>query len=565
MMSSGSREATGNALQIDGSSVGSDRVLGTGAGMLGGSYAGGAISSNEGSVGSIGGPAQGVSGTALQSSPYLSHSHPTSAAAVIPTVHSSLASLGLTGMPAASNPVAAQDPRRPYDSQTSMYHSLGSTSASPAVSASSTTPTDAIWVGGLPRDVTVEKLAKYFGEFGQLKMDRTKDPPAPLIQLIRDPHTGHPRGEAKIMWDNPDHAPLAVNYFNGKHWPGVGPIRVELSAAQPLPPRQQHQQHPQMAMAHQHLPQHGDPNLAYASSVSASGYAISPTYSQQPYDPRVLSQYPSHQASLQAMSAGNVVPSAFPPQAFDPRQPSGYLPQQDAYAYAPAGPGYQSYPPSYTGAGQPGLSNIPPSSSSLPMSQQQMYYPQAPYGYAPGQMAMQPMYSSMPPEDPNLSAAVAYAAQVPPLQHNVPTGMPRVFKGKGGAARAGDWICPSCGNNNFSWRSTCKQCTVPRPPNAAVINQDEDGESGPGASGDAGAFGGPGGRRDEGGPGGPPRRRAREHHQDDWVCPRCNFKNFSKREFCHDCSAPKPLFAAHGPVRGAGQFEMRRERMNRPY
>lgn len=35
---------------------------------------------------------------------------------------------------------------------------------------------------------------------------------------------------------------------------------------------------------------------------------------------------------------------------------------------------------------------------------------------------------------------------------------PRSFSGKGGAPREGDWICPSCNNNNFSWREFCHQC-----------------------------------------------------------------------------------------------------------
>ena len=31
-----------------------------------------------------------------------------------------------------------------------------------------------------------------------------------------------------------------------------------------------------------------------------------------------------------------------------------------------------------------------------------------------------------------------------------------------GGAREGDWFCGSCGNDNFSWRTECKQCGCPK-------------------------------------------------------------------------------------------------------
>lgn len=28
---------------------------------------------------------------------------------------------------------------------------------------------------------------------------------------------------------------------------------------------------------------------------------------------------------------------------------------------------------------------------------------------------------------------------------------------------AGDWPCPSCGNNNFAWRDKCNKCQTAKP------------------------------------------------------------------------------------------------------
>jgi hypothetical protein len=33
--------------------------------------------------------------------------------------------------------------------------------------------------------------------------------------------------------------------------------------------------------------------------------------------------------------------------------------------------------------------------------------------------------------------------------------------GGGGGSRPGDWICGSCSNNNFAWRTECKRCNAP--------------------------------------------------------------------------------------------------------
>merc|ERR1719213_1115434 len=44
----------------------------------------------------------------------------------------------------------------------------------------------------------------------------------------------------------------------------------------------------------------------------------------------------------------------------------------------------------------------------------------------------------------------------------------------GGAAAyvPGDWLCGSCGNHNFQWRTECKRCNAPRSADAQTIGKD---------------------------------------------------------------------------------------------
>lgn len=76
-----------------------------------------------------------------------------------------------------------------------------------------------------------------------------------------------------------------------------------------------------------------------------------------------------------------------------------------------------------------------------------------------------------------------------------------------GFVRQGDWRCPGCNNNNFSWRDQCNRCKAPRPDDVPVPSGPGGGDyrRPPGPPMDRrggnpmGGFGG-GGRRD-----GPPR------------------------------------------------------------
>lgn len=60
-----------------------------------------------------------------------------------------------------------------------------------------------------------------------------------------------------------------------------------------------------------------------------------------------------------------------------------------------------------------------------------------------------------------------------------------------GFVRQGDWRCPGCNNNNFSWRDQCNRCKAPRPGDVPVPSMDRRG----GGGGPPMMGGGPG-RRD---------------------------------------------------------------------
>ncbi len=45
--------------------------------------------------------------------------------------------------------------------------------------------TDQIYISGLPRDVTEEQLAEFFGQIGLIKMDKKKRPPKPKVRAER--------------------------------------------------------------------------------------------------------------------------------------------------------------------------------------------------------------------------------------------------------------------------------------------------------------------------------------------------------------------------------------------
>ncbi|KAA6383673.1 MAG: hypothetical protein EZS28_020801, partial [Streblomastix strix] len=86
------------------------------------------------------------------------------------------------------------------------------------------------------------------------------------------------------------------------------------------------------------------------------------------------------------------------------------------------------------------------------------------------------------------------------------------------------WTCPECGNHNWQVRTSCYKCGVPRPANE--INQfDSDSH-----------------HQYEGGDQGRNRQRGRGDgtHQNQWICPRCQNRNWGWRLQCNKCQLDRP-------------------------
>lgn len=92
--------------------------------------------------------------------------------------------------------------------------------------------------------------------------------------------------------------------------------------------------------------------------------------------------------------------------------------------------------------------------------------------------------------------------------------------------KPGDWDCPSCQFSNFASRTACFKCRTPK-----------DGDSF-GSGGRMGGGGGGGGIRDM--------------RPGDWVCPKCQFHNFSSRGMCYKCNSPREGGRAMGGGGGGG-------------
>ncbi|MCH1537577.1 MAG: hypothetical protein L7S48_04145, partial [Candidatus Poseidonia sp.] len=81
-----------------------------------------------------------------------------------------------------------------------------------------------------------------------------------------------------------------------------------------------------------------------------------------------------------------------------------------------------------------------------------------------------------------------------------------------------DWDCPKCNNSNFARRTVCNLCEEPRPGGGGQRQGGRNDFQ----------------RRDRNGGG-------RETFNDnDWTCPECKNSNFSFRQECNRCEAPRP-------------------------
>ena len=91
---------------------------------------------------------------------------------------------------------------------------------------------------------------------------------------------------------------------------------------------------------------------------------------------------------------------------------------------------------------------------------------------------------------------------------------------RGGDSQKEDWVCASCNNVNFSWRTECNSCGKSKQGNVKEYKssfRDNNRSDN---------------RRD--------RSRQENHGRNDWECPSCNNINFSFRTECNQCGKPKP-------------------------
>ena len=118
-----------------------------------------------------------------------------------------------------------------------------------------------------------------------------------------------------------------------------------------------------------------------------------------------------------------------------------------------------------------------------------------------------------------------------------------------------DWTCPKCNNSNFARRTVCNRCEEPRPGGGGQRN-DRGGRDNRGFRNDRG-----GDRRFNDRQGGRDNRGGRDNgrsqrgtfNDNDWTCPQCNNSNFSFRNACNRCEAPRPGGGGGGGQRGGGR------------
>ena len=96
-----------------------------------------------------------------------------------------------------------------------------------------------------------------------------------------------------------------------------------------------------------------------------------------------------------------------------------------------------------------------------------------------------------------------------------PAPTPMMRDGKAWNGRPGDWMCPSCYNNNFASRTACFRCSTPKPDLGLAQGNWNAGGAG----------------------------STYVNRPGDWVCPSCQSNVFGTRSACYRCSTPRPANA----------------------
>merc|ERR1719162_1266893 len=79
-------------------------------------------------------------------------------------------------------------------------------------------------------------------------------------------------------------------------------------------------------------------------------------------------------------------------------------------------------------------------------------------------------------------------------------------KGGGGSGvKAGDWICPGCGDHQYARNDECRKCSTSKP-TEGLVQKSSNADLRPG----------------------------------DWICPECGDHQFGRNEECNQCQTAKP-------------------------
>jgi len=119
-----------------------------------------------------------------------------------------------------------------------------------------------------------------------------------------------------------------------------------------------------------------------------------------------------------------------------------------------------------------------------------------------------------------------------------------------------DWDCPQCNNSNFARRTECNRCQAPRPQGGGGRRegfQRRDDQRGGFQRRDDRRDGFQ--RRDDRRDG---RSQGGNNNANDWTCPACNNSNFSFRNACNRCDAPRPAGGGGRGGRNDGGGHQRR-------
>eukprot|EP00929_Paragymnodinium_shiwhaense_P108437 TRINITY_DN7475_c0_g1_i1.p1 TRINITY_DN7475_c0_g1~~TRINITY_DN7475_c0_g1_i1.p1 ORF type:complete len:398 (-),score=64.44 TRINITY_DN7475_c0_g1_i1:167-1360(-) len=107
--------------------------------------------------------------------------------------------------------------------------------------------------------------------------------------------------------------------------------------------------------------------------------------------------------------------------------------------------------------------------------------------------------------------------------------------------RAGDWICPDCGNHNYADKKQCRRCGRVRPAGIGLGEDQFVQTSGDGMSAPWYGVAYPGNPPP---PSFPPNMRP-----DDWLCKVCNNHNYANRETCNKCGVKKNVIISKTGMR----------------